>query len=101
MESASGDKQKETVRNFFKFPLSRKKDIICNYAFTDPMQIYSLNNVVNNLTITFIFQPSAMFDVRNKYTFEKMRVLLVKIFDIKGKDFQKIWWPVQVYLEDY
>jgi len=100
MESASGDRQKETVRNFFKFPLSRKKDIIYNYALTDPMQIYSLNNVVNNLTITFILQPSAMYDVRNKYTFKKMRSLLVKIFEIKGNLLTKIHWPVQIDLED-
>jgi len=93
-----------SISNFyFKFPLDRSKDtgIICNYALTDPMQIYSLNNVVNNLTITFIFQPSAMYDVRNKYTFKKMRSLLVKIFEIKGKFLEKIHWPVQIDLEDY
>jgi len=101
-EVSDGDGHNKSVKNYFTFPPEEHSgEFICDYALTDPMHIYSLNNVVNNLKITFIFQPSAMYDVRNKYTFEKMRLLLVTIFEIKGKFFQKIWWPVQVYLEDY
>jgi len=93
----------EKVTNFVSWPPDKKEggSHMADFALTDKMLVYSLNNVVNMLAITFIFSPSLMYDVRQKYTLGKMRVLLSKKFDFSQKLLQDIQWPVQIYLEQF
>jgi len=72
-----------------------------SFAFIDTIQIYSLQNVINKLSITFIFSPSTMYDVRLKYTFRKTQLFLSKVFDFPQKNLESIRWPAHIYLEEF
>jgi len=74
---------------------------LLSYSFIDTIQVYSLKNVINKLSITFIFSPSTMYDVRLKYTFRKMQLFLSNVFDFPQKNLESIRWPAHIYLEEF
>jgi len=74
---------------------------LLSFSFIDTIQVYSLQNVINKLSITFIFSPSTMYDVRLKYTFRKTQLFLSKVFDFPQKNLESIRWPAHIYLEEF
>lgn len=92
--------EEKTIRNFWKWP-GDEDQLIAKFAIPESMTVYSLRGVLDNLSITFILAPSTMYDVREKYTLEKVRLYFGNRFGFNEKLLSKLWWPVQIYLERF
>lgn len=92
--------EEKIIKNFWKWPCDEDQ-LIARFAIPESMTVYSLRGVMDNLSITFILAPSTMYDVREKYTLEKIRIYFRHLFGFNEKFLSELWWPVQIYLERF